>query len=270
MATAKWLGTASLELVHDGKALLIDPHLSRLSKWRSFTRPIEPDRAAIDAYLKTLTAEPVGIVVTHAHSDHLQDAPYLAQKLGVPVWGNESVDTLLKMHGLPGCPQVLAGGERIAIGPFVIEPVKTRHGLVALGHVPFPGRIDPHQQPPLWVWKYRHGEPPLLLFVECGGKSLFHMGTANLIDNLLPVRAVDAAWICLSGANRTPQFAERLLQRLRPRRLYPFHFEDFSLPLSNETAYIPGCDPFRFADDLRRLSPGLETAVPRPYEAIPL
>jgi L-ascorbate metabolism protein UlaG (beta-lactamase superfamily) len=266
----KWLGTASLEIVHDGKALLIDPHLSRLSKWRSFTRPIEPDRAKIDAYLATLDAEPAGIVVTHAHSDHAQDVPYIAGKLGAPVWGNESVDTLLKMHGLPGCPQILAGGERFAIGPFTLEAVKTRHGLVALGHVPFPGKIAAGQEPPLRVWKYRHGEPPLLLFVEVAGRSLFHLGTANLIDNLLPAREVDDAWICVSGYQSTPQFLERLFRRVRPRRVIPFHFEDFSLPLSADTRYIPGSDPFAFADRVRRLAPGAATMVPRPYEAVAL
>ncbi len=269
MATAKWLGTASLELAQDGKILLIDPHLSRLGKWASFTRPIRPDTEKIDRYLAGLEGEVCGILITHAHSDHSQDTPYIAGRLGVPVWGNESVDTLLRLHGLPGCPQVLAGGENFTIGPFAIETVKTRHGRVALGKVPFPGRIDPNGQPPLWVWKYRHGEPPLLAFVRAGGRTLFHQGTANLIDNLLPEGTVDDAWICVSGHQYTPHFIHRLFSRIRPRRVFPFHFEDFSRPLTELDKYIPGSDPYPFAERVRQLLPETEVIVPRPLEPIP-
>jgi L-ascorbate metabolism protein UlaG (beta-lactamase superfamily) len=270
MAIVKWLGTASLE-IHDGdRVLLVDPHLSRLSKWQTFTRPIEPDRAKIDAYLGAWAGEVVGILVTHAHSDHVQDVPYIAERLGVPVWGNESVDTLLRVHGLAGCAGVLAGGERFAVGPFTVEAIKTRHGLVAFGRAPFPGTIAPTRRPPLWVWHYRHGEPPLLALITIGGKTLYHQGTANLIDNLLPRRAVDDAWICVSGHQYTPQFLERLLGRIRPRRLLPFHFEDFSLPLEVEGKYIPGSDPHLFADKVRRVAPEVEVRIPRPGEPIAL
>lgn len=268
MATAKWLGTASLELEHNGKILLIDPFVTRGNKWDTFTKPLVPDATAIDAYLDGLDGKVLGIVITHAHSDHLQDTAYFAAKLDVPVWGNESVDTFLKIHGLPGCAQVLTGGEKFAIGPFTIEPIRTRHGLVALGRVPFAGSIDPQRKPPLRVWHFRHGDPPLLLFVTAGGKTLFHQGTANLIDNLLPVRAVDSAWVCASGYQKTVNFVARFLARVQPRRVLPFHFEDFSLPLTEHTRYIPGSDPVVFGEKFKQLSADLEIRVPKPYEAI--
>jgi L-ascorbate metabolism protein UlaG (beta-lactamase superfamily) len=211
----------------------------------------------------------IGIVITHSHSDHIQDTPYIAKKLGVPVWGNESVDTCLKIHGLPGCKQILAGGETFKVGPFTVEAVKTRHGLVALGKVPLPGRIDPSLKPPLRLWHFRHGDPPLLMFVTAGGKTIFHQGTANLIDNLLPIREVESAWVCASGYQKTPDFLRRLLARVTPKTFIPFHFDDFSLPLSENTRYIPGSDPFIFGEKVKQVAPEVQIRVPRPFEPIP-
>ena len=228
-----------------------------------------PNKTKIDDYLENVTGEIIGVVITHAHSDHLQDTPYIAEKLGLPVWGNESVDTCLKIHGLPGCRRVLAGGECFDIGPFRIEPIKTRHGLVALGKVPFPGKIDPKRKPPLRAWHFRHGEPPLLLLVTAGGKTIFHQGTANLIDNLIPLRSLDSAWVCASGYRATVDFIPRLLARIRPKRVIPFHFDDFSLPLSENTRYIRGSDPHVFGEKVKAVAPDVEIIVPRPFEPIP-
>jgi len=269
MATAKWLGTASLELEHDGKVLLIDPHLSRPDKWRTFTRPLAPDADKIGAYLAGLEGEVLGIIVTHSHSDHLVDTPYIARRLGIPVWGNESTDTLLRLSGLPGCARVLAGGETFEIGPFTVEAIRTRHGNVAFGKVPFPGRIPSNVQPPLRVWHYRHGEPPLLLYITAGGRTIFHQGTANLIDNLLPVRQVGSAWVCVSGHGYTPDFVPRLLRRVRPEKMIPFHFEDFSRPLAADTPFLPGADPHAFGRKVQAVAPEVKIVVPQPYERIP-
>ncbi len=269
MATAKWLGTASLELEHQGQVLLIDPHLSRHSKLRTFTRPLEPDKDRVAAYLTGIEGRVIGVVVTHSHSDHLVDVPFIARRLDVPVWGNESTDTLLRLHGLPGCAQVLAGGETVSVGPFTVEAVKTRHGNVMFGQVPFPGKISPDLKPPLWVWHYRHGDPPLLVFVTAGGRTIYHQGTANLIDNLLPFRRVGSAWVCVSGYTYTEDFLPRLLRRVQPERIVPFHFEDFSLPLAPDTRYIPRSDPHEFGRRVRIVAPEVEIVVPQPYERIP-
>ncbi|HPM75620.1 MAG TPA: MBL fold metallo-hydrolase [bacterium] len=269
MATAKWLGTASLELEHNGQILLIDPHISRPNKWQTFTAPLAPHKEKIDRYLAGLDGEVVGIIVTHAHSDHLSDVPYLAQKLGVPVWGNESVDTTLKAYGLPPCPEVLAHGNRLAIGPFTVEAVKTRHGRVALGKVPFPGTISPEAEAPFRVWQFKHGDPPLLAFITAGGQTILHMGTANMIDNLLPHRRVSSAWLCASGYQYTPEFAKRIMHKIKPKTVLPFHFEDFSLPLSETTRLIPGADPHTFGSKILAAAPGVEIRIPKPYEKIP-
>lgn len=82
-----WLGQAAMRITTPGgKVILIDPWLT--------TNPKTP------AQYKNLDA--VGkidlILVTHAHGDHLGDAPDLAKKHKVPMWGpagmNQSLQTL--------------------------------------------------------------------------------------------------------------------------------------------------------------------------------
>jgi ribonuclease J len=77
-----------------------------------------------------------GIVLTHAHEDHIGALPYLAKLLRAPVFGTRLTLGLLR-HKLQGrdfegpCDlREIAAGRRLELGPFVIEGIRVTHSLL--------------------------------------------------------------------------------------------------------------------------------------------
>ncbi len=92
---------------------------------------IMPDLGFIERVKKNL----VGIVITHAHEDHIGALAELWPSLGAPVYMTRFAAGLAEARrlGEPGAPKItlkiVAQGERLAIGPFVVEFVNVAHSI---------------------------------------------------------------------------------------------------------------------------------------------
>ena len=100
-----------------------------------------PDVPGVDIVLPDLhyiiedRANLLGIVITHAHEDHIGALAALWPSLGVPVWCTRFAAGLLATRRLsePGAPKVemkiVEQGGRVTIGPFDIEFVPVAHSI---------------------------------------------------------------------------------------------------------------------------------------------
>jgi ribonuclease J len=92
---------------------------------------ILPDLRFIEKAKKNL----VGIVITHAHEDHIGALAELWPDLGAPVYMTRFAAGLAEARrlGEPGAPKiplkVVELGERVVIGPFVIEFIPVAHSI---------------------------------------------------------------------------------------------------------------------------------------------
>src|SRR5271166_5690762 len=92
---------------------------------------IMPDIGFIEKVKKDL----VGIVITHAHEDHIGALADLWPMLGVTVYMSPFAAGLAEARrlGEPGAPkipiQIVKAGQRIAIGPFDVEFVAVAHSI---------------------------------------------------------------------------------------------------------------------------------------------
>jgi ribonuclease J len=92
---------------------------------------ILPDLAFIEKIKKDL----VGLVITHAHEDHIGALADLWPRLGVQVYATRFAAGLAETRRLaePGAPKVpikvVAQGARIDIGPFDVEFVSVAHSI---------------------------------------------------------------------------------------------------------------------------------------------
>ena len=86
-------------------------------------------------FIKKAKKNLVGIVITHAHEDHIGALAELWPDLGAPVYMTRFAAGLAEARrlGEPGAPRIplkiVAQGEKVAIGPFVVEFIAVAHSI---------------------------------------------------------------------------------------------------------------------------------------------
>lgn len=124
------VGLNTLVLEHGGERLLVDCGLM-------FPRG---DQLGVDVVLPDfgfVTSQPEalqGIVLTHAHEDHLGALPWLLRELQVPIYGTAFTLALarhrLEEAGLTADLREFAPGHTVEVSPhFRVEPVRVAHSV---------------------------------------------------------------------------------------------------------------------------------------------
>lgn len=87
------------------------------------------------AFIESMKANLVGIVLTHAHEDHFGAVADLWPRLGAPLYATNFAADLLDVRRLsePGAPKVqirrIAQNSRFQLGPFDIEMIPVAHSI---------------------------------------------------------------------------------------------------------------------------------------------
>jgi L-ascorbate metabolism protein UlaG (beta-lactamase superfamily) len=217
--TVTYLGHASFLFESDGQTLVADPVFTdRIG--RIFTKRTAPSKFRPEDLRGV-----VGILVSHAHHDHL-DYPSLrrtgqSHPLVVP-WGLASG---LRFRGFPDV-RVLRPWEALTLGKWRITAVPSRH---------FGGRL------PL-IWTSGH-----VGFVLSGPQCIYFAGDTGLNESMfreigrrfpldlaiLPIAGAVFPWFRRNHMNS--EDALRAFQALGAKRMLPMHFETF--PASFEPAH---------------------------------
>jgi ribonuclease J len=88
------------------------------------------------AYLKANRRRLAGLVLTHAHEDHIGALPYLLREIHVPVFGTPftlgMVENKLEEHGLLHHASLhrVTADSQLRLGPFTIEFIPVSHSVV--------------------------------------------------------------------------------------------------------------------------------------------
>jgi L-ascorbate metabolism protein UlaG (beta-lactamase superfamily) len=268
--SVRWTGAAGLEFTREGKTWLIDPYLSRVGKAAAFFGRPRANRATIARYLDTLPGKLQAVIVGHTHLDHVLDVPDILRRFPVPLIGSEGLERLMALHGMPGRVAVCKERTHVDLpGGAAATMIPSRHGLVLFGHAPFPGEIDPRRKPPLKASHYRHGQV-FNIRLEIGGTSFLHIGTANLIDGELEGQTCDVLFLCMPGWKMIPNYHGRILSRVRPKIVVPFHFDDFSAPLSKDgrAPSVPWRSEKRFWDRIAEEAPDARIVHPALFQTM--
>lgn len=74
-----------------------------------------------------------GMILTHGHEDHIGAIPYLLKHIKVPVYGTRLtlglVENKLKEHNVLGDLKTIKAGDKVQIGSFDIETIRTTHSI---------------------------------------------------------------------------------------------------------------------------------------------
>ena len=210
-----WLGTAGFAVERDGHVVLLDPYLTRASLSRCLWAPLRADAALAQRLVPRADA----IVLSHTHFDHALDVPVIARQTGARVFGSRSAVHLCRSHGLPGtqvaCVEPDAGSapREAEVGPFRLRFWPSAHSAVFLGRVPFAGEFADCTDVPMRTEAYRCGAV-FSTEIEVGGRRLFHVGSAELVERGWHVKPVDLALACVAGWTSTERYPERLVAAL--------------------------------------------------------
>ncbi|MBI3078424.1 MAG: metal-dependent hydrolase [Deltaproteobacteria bacterium] len=207
-----WLGQAATRITTPtGKVIVIDPFLT--------ANPKTP------AQYKNLDA--LGkvdlILVTHAHADHLLDAPALAKKHNAPLWGPAGLNqSLITLGVLPVnlAPRMNKGGVITPLGPSIkIAMTRAEHSSELVWKNPATGKDETHVG----------GEPVGFIIEFENGFKLYHMGDTGVFADMKWIGDYykpDLVMIPIGGhfvmSPRDAAFATR--EYLKPRFAIPIHY----------------------------------------------
>ncbi|ASP38245.1 MBL fold metallo-hydrolase [Bacterioplanes sanyensis] len=152
---------------HDGQWLMIDcgvtfPKPGRVSADGTVHHSGEPDTQMPDPrFISERRGQLAGMIITHAHEDHIGAVPYLWERLRCPIYTTRFTAEVLKrklaerglLHQVP--LHVVSVGERRHIGPFEVEWLALTHSIpdpnalmirTPLGHIFHTGdwKLDPN------------------------------------------------------------------------------------------------------------------------------
>ena len=249
-----WLGTAGFRIDAAGQRLLIDPYLSRHSLARCVSGPLVPDEKELR--LRVPTADLV--LAGHAHHDHACDLGSISRDTGATVLGCESALRVARLHGAdPALLRPLAAGDEVEQGPFTIAALRSVHGRVVAGRIPYPGSVEATSAP-MRISDYRVGAS-LAFAVTVGETRFVHLGSANVVESALDGVHCDVLLLCIVGRQRCPGFVGRVLRRLRPKVVIPCHWDYVFLPITEPARQMPTADVRGFVREVQESGVEVET-----------
>lgn len=253
----RWLGTAGFAVEHAGHTLLIDPYVTRASLARCLLAPLRTDRDAVRRHLPRADA----IVVGHTHFDHALDVPFIARTTGARVFGSRLAAALCLAKGVaPDHVEVVerdAGGSPVEreVGPFALRFVPSAHSRLVLGRVPFPGDIADCGDVPMRAEAFRCGAV-FGVEIRVAGRTLYHLGSAEIVDASVEVKNVDLLLMCVAGWTTSRDFPERVGHRFAPGAILLSHWDDFLRPVDRGARLLPAMQLPRLVERLTRASHG--------------
>ena len=280
-----YLGTAGWQITSGKTVILIDPYLTR-AKSRSpnddvspddprplVTREsvVEPDTAVIDAHIKRADF----IFLTHTHSDHSLDMPYIARKTGARVIGTESTANVARAYQLPESQiQIVKGGEQLKFDGFSVRVIRSVHGIFtkpAPGQTPQPPPLVPAGvKAPLRYGQHVEGGT-LAYLVEIAGHRLIFFGSMNYIESELTGLRPDVAMIgAMPERNNIEDYTPRLMRVLGyPALVIPTHWDRFNV--TYDVSQEPAVRRLQsFLDEVKLASPKTRVIVPQYFKPIVL
>jgi len=162
-----WLGQAAFRITTvSGKVIVIDPFLTQNPKTPAQYK-------SLDALGKVDL-----ILVTHAHGDHIGDAPDLAKKTNAPIFAPAGLNqSLLTLGVLPAnlVPRMNKGGTITPLGPDIkISMTRAEHSSELVWKNPATGKDEVHVG----------GEPVGFIVQLENGFKIYHMGDTGVFGDM--------------------------------------------------------------------------------------
>jgi L-ascorbate metabolism protein UlaG (beta-lactamase superfamily) len=227
-----YLGVNGFQLEMDGHALLVDPYFTRVGLWAgALNQEIDSNPKRVSEGLGHVRSRVDALLVTHAHFDHLLDAPEIMRRTRVQLVAGPTAVRLVESFGIsPNQCKIVSAGNVWNIGPWTIRVFTARHDRL-FGKIPF--ACSPREssaQRPTKASDWCVGEP-LAFVIEAAGKRIYvDSGGVPGSPPDLRIKGIDLAILGVALPDSRDRFAETVRQ-LRPRFIFPSHQDDMFAPI---------------------------------------
>lgn len=243
----RFAGVATL-LFDDGEtAWMTDGFFSRPSLARTAFLRVAPDRAAIDAGLKSLGADRLAAVVpVHSHYDHAMDSPLVAMRTGALLVGSESTLNVGRGLGMPeDRMRRVQPRDRVTFGRWTLTFLAARHVPLPIAREGVVETIDAPIVPPAHSTRWREGQTWAILVEHPGAAApMLVLGSAGFIPGGLEGRRAGTVFLGVGSAGkRSPEYLsqwwDESVRRVGAKRVIPIHWDDFGEPLGEPLVAFP-------------------------------
>ncbi len=232
-----YFGTTTL-LFDDGQdQVLFDAHFTRPSLGRYIFGRGETDRALADALLERHRVNRLrAIFASHAHHDHVMDAPYVAIRTGAGIFGSMSALNVARGGGVPEERLTeFHGGETCEVGGFRVKVIPSLHSKPTLINNDLGVTIDRPLRQPARLRDYHEGGSFDFL-VEHDERRYLIRPSFNYIEGQLDGIRADVLFLGTAGLAKADKetearFFAETVDKVKPKLVIPLHWDNFFSPL---------------------------------------
>jgi L-ascorbate metabolism protein UlaG (beta-lactamase superfamily) len=268
-----YLGNAGYQIEAGKVVLLVDPYLTQFkpggvgpTDLNDKSDPIlEPDKAEIDKHISRADY----VLITHSHSDHLLDAPYIATKTHAVIIGTAGTTRIARVRGVPADQTIMVkGGEDYDFGDFSVRVIPSLHSPLLkkrYNNGPWAEDVPKDLKMPIHESAYPEGGS-LIYLLRIAGRQIFVMGSMNYIEREVEGLRPDIA-IVGSGSSRKELFdyTGRLMRALGcPATVLPTHWDSLG-SMSHDQA-VKGAEDF--AAEVKAVCPKTNIIIPEYFKTI--
>ena len=266
-----YLGNAGWQIDDGRTVILVDPYLSQFRTARGGapnddTDPIiTPDAASIDRHVQHAGI----ILITHGHTDHMLDAPYIARKTKATIIGHETAINLARAYDVPEAQLItVKGGEDFDFGAFSLRVVPSLHSPLLHKHynnLTLAGTAPRGLHAPLHESSFVEGGT-LAYLLRFHGHRILITGTMNFIEREMDGLRPDVALIGAGESRKESyRYAARLMRALGdPAIVLPTHWDSWGS--ATEAAAMKNVRAFE--KEIRTASPKTRFIIPKYFEPI--
>ncbi len=240
-----YLGTTML-LFDDGRdQLLFDCHVTRPSLGRFLFGRLSTDAAVADRVIRDFGMDRLrGIFISHAHHDHVLDAPFFALSCGAELFGSPSALNVARggdvpeerLHSYQDSMDFTPGDFRVRVLPSVhSKPTAFNNDL---GQT-----IDQPLRQPAKKGEFKEGGSFDFLITH-GERSFLIRPSYNYLEGQLRGLHAEVLFLGITGLSkdsgeRQQRFFAETLDLVQPRTVVPVHWDNFFAPLYGTPAGMP-------------------------------